>query len=268
MGVLENRRNVYFSHDIVSDQHPATSSEDDSDDAPLAGQQQQPQAVIQRPQQPPPSPLVRRKQPQRHGHKLAMKKGRRSRQRYENERELAYEAFGGEVPADVLEGWDIAPRPSRSHFSVLLEAENAAVLKDFVEDRMTVKAAAANDVEAAAPTADTRDPEKAFLGISVALRGALKKHYHEGALIALEQEITDFFRENPKEEYVADDHLSSYERLLAHAVSKYHHLQSRSYDVGTGKRKMTIENPLAEMFSPMDPYLAKYLKIRSNKNQD
>jgi len=191
-----------------------------------------------------------------------LKKGRRSRQRYENERELALAAFGGEVPAEALEGWDIGPRPARSHFAVLLEAENAAVLRDFVEDRI-VNEVEREDVD---KVVYDGDPEKAFLGISAALRGALKKHYHEGALVALEEEITDFFRTSPTKEYVANDDLSSYERLLAHAVSKYHHLHSRSYDDGSGKRQLTVENPMAEKFNPMDPTLAKYLKIRSSKD--
>ena len=49
----------------------------------------------------------------------------------------------------------------------------------------------------------------------------------QGALDALEQEIMEFFKENPGDDFVAD-HLDSYERLLAHAASKYHQLQSRS----------------------------------------
>jgi len=274
MGPWENRRNVYFANDLITDQVTSSSEEGEhSDDVGEAPQPIRPLSRDQRSGPPPPSPLLRRRQPSRHGHKLTLKKGRRSRQRYENERELAYEAFGcSEVPTEVLEGWDIMPRPSRSQFAVLLEAENANVLCDFIEDRIeTVDSAPAVKATnyGTATTEDANcnfDPEKSFLGISAALRGALKKHYHEGALMALEKEITNFFLENPRSEYVADDNLSSYERLLAHAASKYHNLQSKSFDIGSGRRKLTVENPLAEKFNPMDPTLAQYLKIRSNRD--
>jgi len=275
MGVLENRRNVYFGNSDVITEQVVSSSEEDEHLGNVGGEAPQPVGPLAREQRsapPPPSPLLRRRQPSRHGHKLTLKKGRRSRQRYENERALAYEAFGcSEVPPEVLEGWDIMPRPSKSHFAVLLEADNVNVLLDFVEDKIE----AANFVAAKASKDGSAnweddnynfDPEKAFLGISTALRGALKKHYHEGALMALEKDIIDFFRDNPKAAYVADDNLSSYERLLAHAASKYHHLQSRSFDDGSGRRKLSVENPLGEKFSPMNPTLAQYLRIRSNKD--
>ena len=63
-------------------------------------------------QQTPPSPASGRKY-QRCGHKLVLKKGRRSRHRCESERSLAVEVFGSaDIPDEALEGWDIA-NPTR-----------------------------------------------------------------------------------------------------------------------------------------------------------
>ena len=67
-----------------------------------------PQQTNRRSQQTPPSPASGRKY-QRSGHKLVLKKGRRSRHRCESERSLAVEVFGSaDVPDEALEGWDIA----------------------------------------------------------------------------------------------------------------------------------------------------------------
>ena len=79
-----------------------------------------------------------------------------------------------DLPEEALEGWDIAS-PSRSHFATLLDDENASLLQDFVEDKV-VQAPTSEKPKA---ELDSDDPEQAFLGISTALRGALKKHYDE-----------------------------------------------------------------------------------------
>jgi len=279
MGVLENRRNVYFNDTVVA--NPSTEEEDSSD-----GEDEGAQLAIQAvaaqtaatettrrrnrssQQQTPPSPASGRKY-QRCGHKLVLKKGRRSRQRCESERSLAVEVFGSaDIPEEALEGWDIV-NPGRSHFTTLLtQSENADLLKEFVDGAFVDGGNDDNEEARGKPPvrpAYPENPEEAFLSISTALRGALKKHYNEGALDALEQEIMEFFKENPGDDFVAD-HLDSYERLLAHAASKYHQLQSRSFDED-GKRKIKIGNPSKNEFHPIDPSLSKYLKIRSVRNK-
>lgn len=277
MGVLENRRNVYFNDTINVNRGQESSDEDTGSDGgedvpavqTVNGDGQQNADNRRRnQQQTPPSPASGRKY-QRCGHKLVLKKGRRSRQRCESERSLAVEVFGSaDIPEEALEGWDIV-NPTRSHFTALLtQSENAKLLKEFIEGAT---------IEQGQDDYETRprdqngvphhpeDPEEAFLSISTALRGALKKHYNEGALVALEQEIMAFFSENPCRDYVAD-HLDGYERLLAHAASKYHQLQSRSFDED-GKRKIKIGNPSRTEFQPIDPSLSKYLKIRAMRNK-
>jgi len=277
MGVLENRRNVYFNDTVNINQGQESSGEDTGsdggEDVPVlqiptnGGGQQDTHNRRRNQQQTPPSPASGRKY-QRCGHKLVLKKGRRSRQRCESERSLAVEVFGSaDIPEEALEGWDIV-NPSRSHFTALLtEAENANLLKEFIEGATVDQDP---DGYERLPRGNRvlhhpEDPEEAFLSISTALRGALKKHYNEGALVALEEEIMAFFQDNPCQDYVAD-HLDGYERLLAHAASKYHQLQSRSFDED-GKRKIKIGNPLRTEFQPIDPSLSKYLKIRAMRNK-
>ena len=83
-------------------------------------------------------------------------------------------------------------------------------------------------------------------------------------LEALENEIVDFFNENPDTEYISSE-LSSYERLLVHAASSYNQLYSRSFDKN-GKRILVVENRNKnKSFSPVDPSLSKYLQMRSRK---
>lgn len=278
----DNRRNVYFSDPVTvpnnginRDTTSESSDEDPGVQAAIADQavtQQQRQLNDSRPprrtsSQAPPSPATGRKV-QRFGHKLTLKKGRRTRQRCESERSLAVEVFGSaDIPEEALEGWDIA-NPGRSHFTTLLtESENAELLKDFVDGGCDANPEDGWQAGCGKPPlgCSPETPEEAFLSISTALRGALKKHYHEGALEALEEKVMSFFVENPSEDYVAD-HLDAYERLLVHAASKYHQLHSRSFDED-GKRKIKIGNPLGTEFNPMDPSLSKYLKIRAVKNK-
>ena len=83
-------------------------------------------------------------------------------------------------------------------------------------------------------------------------------------LEALENEIVEYFRENPGTEYISSE-LSSYERLLVHAASSYNKLDSRSFDKN-GKRILVIHNRnQKKSFCPVDPSLSKYLKIRGRK---
>lgn len=262
MGVLENRRNVYFSADIPrGDDGQQTSSDEDVGGWEVNESTEAPPVAAPPRARPPPSPVSPRKRS--FGHKLRLKKGRRSRQRCEEERKMVYEVFGtSELPEDVMEGLDV-PNPSRSHFTTLLEVENASLLQDFVEDRVQTESSLQTRQQQQKEQ-DLNDPEAAFLGISAAQRGALRKHYHEGALEELERDIMEFFRTNPESEFIVDN-LSGYERLLAHAASKYHHLQSRSFDED-GTRKLKIDNP-AGNFVPIDPSLSKYLRIRTANNK-
>ena len=79
-------------------------------------------------------------------------------------------------------------------------------------------------------TAENFEPEEAFLKIGFNMRQALKKHPPMGMLEGIEEKITETFTTNPNSEFVAED-MSSFERLLLHALCSYNSLNSYSEGV-------------------------------------
>ena len=59
------------------------------------------------------------------------------------------------------------------------------------------------------------------------MRQALKKHPPMGMLEGIEEKITETFLTNPNSEFVAEE-MSSFERLLLHALCAYNALNSYS----------------------------------------
>jgi len=282
MGVTDNRRNVFLSQNsypwlsLVPDDGWQIINAESSDDS--------------SPPVPPPAPVrstpsrskqipIKKKSPSA-GHRLAWKKGRRSVHRYMEEKNLFQSYLADEAnDEDCLEGWDVGYHESRSYFTFLLDEDNDELLNDFVEDsdnvEMMVEAAQKRDWrnsrlrqnsvnEDDSSNEDINDPEEAFLSISQNLRQAFKKHLPLGMLEALENEIVEFFTENPDTDYISSE-LSSYERLLVHAASSYNRLNSRSYDEN-GQRILLVENKnKGKEFNPIDPSLTKYLQLRHGK---
>ena len=76
-------------------------------------------------------------------------------------------------------------------------------------------------------TEENFEPEDAFLKIGFNMRQALKKHPPMGMLEGIEGKITETFVTNPNSEFVAED-MSSFERLLLHALCAYNALNSYS----------------------------------------
>lgn len=231
-------------------------SESETDETPV-NEVQRPE--ISRRVRPPPSPFNPRRRNNATGHKLVLKKGRRSRHRYENERRLF--AGAGIQPDDEDNSddeWNDFRESNKSHFSALLEGDNKDLLDTFVNNKEILEEGR-SDVKTTSPS--KFDPEDAFLNIGSSLRSAMKKHLPWGMLEGLENDIRKFFIQNPNKDYIVEE-LSSFERLLAHAASAYNFLQSHSFNDG-GKRKLKIENPRFN-FYPHDPSLSDYLKIRSS----
>ena len=80
----------------------------------------------------------------------------------------------------------------------------------------------------------------------------------------LENDIREFFTQNPNHKYILSG-LTSYERLLAHACSNYNLLNSNSLDdpkAGGGVRTLTIANPSSPRFIKPEPSLTNYLRAR------
>jgi len=283
MGVTDNRRNVFLSQNSLT-RNGESSSEDDgweminaesSDESSPPVSQPIPTRNISRPQIP-----AKKKAPST-GHRLTLKKGRRSVHRYMEEKNLFQSYLADETnDDDCLDGWDVGYQESRSYFTFLLDEDNDDLLNDFVENSEKVDAMVqatqkrdwknnrlrknSEMDEDDSSNEDNNDPEEAFLSISQNLRQAFKKHLPLGMLEALESEIVEFFMENPNTDYISSE-LSSYERLLIHAASSYNRLYSRSYD-DNGRRILLVENRnKGKEFNPIDPSLTKYLQIRNGK---
>jgi len=193
-------------------------------------------------------------------HSLRLKQGRRTKQRCENEKMLM-SMYG--IDEEDIWGTDVSHQ-TRSYFMDLVNSENEELLDQFInnqepryfsKEKMTSRKEAIVDEE-------TFEPETAFLKIASNLRQALKKRSMGsiGMLEGLEETLTDHFVSNPKSEYVRED-LSSFERLLVHALCAYNSLNSHSFDFA-GKRLVRVENPHPTFFR-RDPGLCRYL---SNRN--
>jgi len=259
MGVLDNKKKIFFKLPIVSGGETTETSSDD--EGPLQNiPAAQPQ--IQQPQRrprPPPSPATPRKTPLA-GTSLKLKKGRRARHRYDSERSLF--AFADVDPEDAPEGWDIVEE-NTSHFRSLLD--NQILLEQFLDNEdqdIVVVDKVDNAANGKYERNQNRDPEASFLRISSHLRQALKKHFPMGMMAGLEELIIGHFVANPEESFVTSG-LSSYERLLAHTCCMYNHLVSESFDEN-GVRKLKVINPNGNNFEPIDPDLVKYLTNRNN----
>jgi len=192
-------------------------------------------------------------------HNVRMKQGRRTKQRLENEKMLM-SMYG--IDEEDLMGTDVSPQ-TRSYFMDLVSGENEELLEQFInnqeqkyfsEQRITRRAARVEE--------DNFEPEDAFMKIGFNLRQALKKHPPMGMLEGLEEKITDKFTTNPNSEFVCED-LSSFERLLLHALCAYNSLNSHSFDFA-GKRLVRVENPHRSFFR-RNPGLCSYLLERMNK---
>ena len=147
----------------------AVTSSDDDDVA--LESSPPPPAQRRRTQPPPPSPGT----PKRRlgSHKLVLKKGRKSRRRYESERSLMAEF---DLDPEDLDSVDLSPE-TRSHFRTLFEQENRQLLNKFMEGGDDEEVVDDRDIDAfrARRQSPAMSPEEAYLRIGSNLRSALKK---------------------------------------------------------------------------------------------
>jgi len=190
------------------------------------------------------------------GHRLQMKRGRRTQQRCENERMLM--AMYG---IDSEEGEDI-PQQGKSYFLDLLQQDNEELLEQFInnEEPKYFNKEKRNKRKRAETESAEFEPEEAFLKIGSNLRQALKHQLPLGMLQGIEDRLDDTFSANPNTEYMVED-MSSFERLLLHATCAYYALNSHSFDFG-GRRTVRVENPWGK-YKGRNPRLAEYLVTRS-----
>eukprot|EP00088_Acartia_fossae_P002833 TRINITY_DN11181_c0_g2_i2.p1 TRINITY_DN11181_c0_g2~~TRINITY_DN11181_c0_g2_i2.p1 ORF type:complete len:267 (-),score=86.30 TRINITY_DN11181_c0_g2_i2:206-1006(-) len=198
------------------------------------------------------------------GYRLHMKKGRRSKQRFENERLLM--TMYGVDSEDYEPGRDMG-KEYNSYFSDMLE--NHGALDDFLNQEegkyFTIQEEGEEeDFDFLEDIEDNSKEEKvqaedAFLRIGWRMRQALKRNVPFGMLRGIEESINENFCKDPESQYVCE--LSSFERLLVHALSAYYSLNSYSYDMN-GKRVVKVENP-RKTFNKKDPGLTDYLLLRN-----
>jgi len=192
---------------------------------------------------------------------LRLKQGRRTKQRCENEKMLL-SMYG--IDEDDVWGSNI-PSQTRSYFLDLMNEDNEELLEQFInnEEPQYFNSERITRKSRGGFTAETFQPEEAFIKIGFNLRQALKKHPPMGMLEGLESKLNETFTKNPHTEYVMED-LSSFERLLLHALCSYNSLNSNSFDFA-GKRLVRVENPYQTFFRKQ-PGLCEYLLQRINKN--
>jgi len=264
MGVIRQLRKVCIASTRSTDTDDQTTNTSTDDEAVNTIQSGGTRTSSQEPLQPqsrlPASPGLARA---RLGHKLRLKQGRRSKQRCENERMLM--AMYGIDSEEAVTGSDIQ-QETRSYFVELLEADNQQLLDKFLnnqeekffnEEKETFKKKVHTIT-----SADEFKADEAFMKIGFNMRAAMKKNLPLGMLQGIEQNINESFMEDPHFDYVAED-LSSFERLLLHALCAYNDLNSHSYDCN-GKRKVKVANPYP-IFYKKDPSLCQYLIERQRR---
>lgn len=209
------------------------------------------------------------------GYSLKLKKGRRSKQRFENER-LLMMMYGMESE-DYQPGQEVCNKPN-SYFTDLLDDDNKTILEEFLNNEESKYFSVLEEEEEEENEEEGRDEhskctpptvdelkqefqaEEAYLRIGSRMRQVFKKSVPLGMLRAIEDDINDAFIKSPCGEFESE--LSSFERLLVHALSAYNSLNSYSYDRG-GKRVVKVENP-HKQFYKKDPLLTEYIIKRNN----
>ncbi|KAK4296721.1 hypothetical protein Pmani_030799 [Petrolisthes manimaculis] len=100
--------------------------------------------------------------------------------------------------------------------------------------------------------------EQRFSSLEPSLQAVFRKRSVPlGMMSSLEEEIVDVFSSDPLAVYITQV-LSSYERLLLHAICRYNFLSSKSSTIA-GKRRTKVENEKKCFHAPKMP-LSRYVK--------
>ena len=112
-------------------------------------------------------------------HSVGMKRGRRTKQRLENEKMLM-SMYG--IDEEDLMGADVSPQ-TRSYFMDLVSGDNEELLEQFINNQEQMYfSEQRNSRRAPRVDEDNFEPEDAFMKIGFNLRQALKKHPPMGML--------------------------------------------------------------------------------------
>jgi len=191
------------------------------------------------------------------GQRLMYKKGKRSRQRFENER-LLIAIYG-------IESEDYEPGMHYEHKAFFTDVlQQHQLVDEFLnQEEGKYSTIQEEEEEIEVHSEESIQAEEAFLRIGFRMRQVLKNNKTMEILENIEDTINQNFVKDPESKFVSE--LPAYERLLIHAISKYYSLNSHSFDMN-GKRLIKVENP-RKTFCPKDPGLAEYMKLRRKLNQ-
>lgn len=100
--------------------------------------------------------------------------------------------------------------------------------------------------------------EECYQRLDRRLRSTLKRrHFPQGLLMSIEEELVTFFQEWPTAIYISQL-ANSFERMLLHAICQYLDLKSKSFD-NEGTRRTEVENN-KEYFKPPNVLLSQYIQ--------
>lgn len=100
--------------------------------------------------------------------------------------------------------------------------------------------------------------EECYQRLDRRLRSTLKRrHFPQGLLMSIEEELVTFFQEWPNAIYISQL-ANSFERMLLHAICQYLDLKSKSFD-NEGTRRTEVENN-KEYFKPPNVLLSQYIQ--------
>ncbi|CAE1153727.1 unnamed protein product [Acanthosepion pharaonis] len=100
--------------------------------------------------------------------------------------------------------------------------------------------------------------EECYQRLDRRLRSTLKRrHFPQGLLMSIEEELVTFFQEWPTAIYISQL-ANSFERMLLHAICQYLDLKSKSFD-DEGTRRTEVENN-KDYFNPPNVLLSQYIQ--------
>lgn len=198
-------------------------------------------------------------------HNTRRRMGKKQSRRHDNA--LLLETLVEESEVQEITLKDLMQNPSPG-FSRLFEGDNMEKWYDFMESSEEVqkkiidhgpkKRSCSSD-----PAQDAAGKE--FQRIKSGVRNLLKRsHVPVGMLTFLETEIVNFFTKSPQSVYISGI-LSSFERLLLHAISQYHQLCSFSRtDESSRTRHVHVWND-NDGYTIPKMLLSEYLESREQK---
>lgn len=157
---------------------------------------------------------------------------------------------------------DLAPSNDSQFAHLLRNSTSMAVWNEFIESSEEAQQCLLMQLTAKDKVQRKRDNngeilsgEDAFQNMDRHLRSFLKGKIPLGLLCYLEERLTTFFLENPLEVFVSEN-VSSFERLMLHAISQYHQLLSHSVDA-----KDTSQGRVVKVINPHQDFRAPALLL-------